>query len=192
MLFAGIVRSSDFLNRWLPPLFLFFCALSIILLIVHHERRRRALSRLACRLGLEYRPTLSDDWFSLKSASFYKVGSTFRNYLRGSIAGRDTFIVDHQTWSGPDYEPTGEVRVDQTIIAFRAPADTTCRERGVLQPDVYNWRVEKIGEWIFVFQPGILVRPEKMEAFIEDARTHFESAINPASYEITQRSPSRY
>jgi hypothetical protein len=184
---AMLLRASGSSDQRVTFVFLILFALGCAWIVIYRDRRRKALSQLASRLGLEFRPTLSADWFSLKSSGFYKVGDIFTNCTRGSIAGRDTLIFDHRTWLGPDYQPSGDAVVEETIVAFRVPFDTFCRDRGVLQPDASAWRVERVDEWIFVFQGCILIKPDDIETFIDQARSQFQAAIDPTAFQLTLR-----
>jgi hypothetical protein len=189
---AVLLRATDSSDR-VTLVFLILFVLACGWIVIYRDRRQKALAQVASRLGLEFRPTLSADWFGLKSAGFYKVGDTFSNCMRGSIAGRDTLIFDPRTSSGPDYQPRGEIMVDQTVVGFRVPPDTYCRDRGVLQSDDLAWRVEKVGEWIFVFQGYVRVKPADIEAFVEQARSLYQTAIDPGAFQLTLRAPfSRY
>jgi hypothetical protein len=187
---AIFLRASNSFDEWVTPVLVTLFLLAMVWVAIYRNWRRTALSRLASRLGLEFRPTLPADGFGLKNVSFYKADDLFTNYMRGSIAGRDTMIFDQHTWVGPDYMPRGNAQTDQTVVAFRVPSDTFCRDRGVRQPDTLAWRVEKVGEWIFVLRQYALVKPADIESFVEQARSEFQAAIDPAAYQPTLRPPA--
>lgn len=108
------------------------------------------------------------------------------NCLRGTIAGRETVIFDQRLHGGGfnrQYSADG-ADVSATVVGFRVPADSYCRDRGILQPS--RWHVEKLGEWVFIFDGyRPLVKPAKIGAYIEEARAVFQSATDPNGYEPT-------
>src|SRR5277367_6650822 len=132
---------------------------------LYRRMRRRALSLVASRLGLQFSPEMTSESMGIKDSSFYKAGDSFRNCMSGVINGRETAILDHRTFVHQD------TVAEQTIAAFRVSADAYCRDRGTIKAS--PWHVEKIGEWIFVFQQSRLVKPPEIEKFLDEARHWF-------------------
>jgi len=139
--------------------------------------RTKALAEVASGLGLQFFPELAADELGTRGASFVDLNpAPGRNCMRGTINGRETVIFDSY-YKG---------QVQGTVVGFRVAADSFCRDRGVIQPTF--WHVEKMGEWVFVFHLEPQVKPEKIAAYVEEARARFETAINPHGSDATAMS----
>jgi hypothetical protein len=157
--------------------------LAFLWIWLFRDLRGKALARLAPGLGLQFSPTATPDALGIRDSTFCKVGDVLGNCMRGTLAGRETVIFDQRTQSGPAYQPSGDGVAEQTVVGFRVPPGTYCRDRNVISSS--PWHVEKIGEWIFVFQKGRLVRPRDIASFVEQARGWFNVATDRNAYEPT-------
>ncbi len=153
------------------------------LLLWFSPSRTRAMAAVASELGLQFEPTMSRERMGVRGTAF-DTATLARNCMRGMIAGRETVIFDQRMWTVRDNP--GEGLSEQTVVGFRVAADSCCRNRGILQPS--KWNVEKMGEWVFVYGAYGLsspVKPGKIAAYVEEARSWFEKATDPNWYEPT-------
>lgn len=157
--------------------FIALAALSAILMALSPDRRK-GMAALASELGLQFFPVLSADEMGTRGASFMHVSpQPARNCMRGMIDGRETVIFDQYIILDPVSGREGEGPNEGTVVGFRVPADTFCRDRGVIQRTF--WHVEKMGEWVFVYHDRGLVKPAEIPSYVEEARDRFETATNP-------------
>ncbi len=150
--------------------------------------RAKALAEVAAQLGLRFEPIMSRAQLGILGTTF-DVGYPGENCMRGLIAGRDTVIFDKTMPIEPVSRPRDDnTTCEQTIVGFRVSADSFCRSRGILQPS--DWHVEKMGEWVFVYERTGLVKPREIAAYVEQARTWFEKSTDPQGYEPTLQADS--
>lgn len=142
-----------------------------------HNLRRKALSRAASRLGLQSLPSLSPEILGITDSTFYQAGDILENYMHGMVDGLDTVIFDQKTQANAAHDRTGDSVMEQTVAGFHVSAGAYCSNRGVIQSS--EWHVEKIGEWVFVFNQGRLVQPAEIPRFLEEARGWFKIATDP-------------
>jgi hypothetical protein len=170
-----------FFPSWLLYSLVFILSvLGFLWIWVFSWSRRRKLAEVAAGLGLQFFPRVSADEMSTRGASFVYLQCTpARNCMRGTIQGRETVIFDQNMPIDPvGGRPDGPV--EATVVGFRVAADSFCRDRGIVQRTF--WNVEKMGEWVFVYYTGTLVKPANIASYVEEARVRFETATNPGGY----------
>ena len=143
----------------------------------HAPSRAKAMAHVASQLGMHFEPIMSRAQLGIKGTTF-DVGYPGENCMRGMIAGRETLIFDKTMLIEPVGRPADDnPTTEQTIVGFHVSPDTTCRDRGILQPS--DWHVEKLGEWVFVYGKTGLIKPRKILAYVEEARGWLNKSIDP-------------
>lgn len=138
--------------------------------------RAKNMAAVASHLRLHFEPIMSRAQLGILGTSF-DVGYPGENCMTGVISGRETMIFDKAMLVEPLSPPGGEkTATERTIIGFKVPPNTPCRNRSILQPG--DWHVEKMGEWIFVYGRRGLVKPREIPAYIEEARDWFVKATD--------------
>lgn len=173
---------ANYVRLWTAgdyALLLFVVLALLYIWFLFNDPRDKAMPQVAARLGLHFSRKVSPDIIGAREAEFNEGGREFLNFMRGSIAGRETVIFDHWTQSKSETD----VATQQTVVGFRIDPETCFREWGSIR--AAHWRAEKMGEWVFVFQRRHLVKPRAMEAFVAQARTWLEQSIDPNWYEPT-------
>lgn len=173
---------ANYVRSWTAgdyALLLFVVLALFYIWLLFNDPRDKAMPQVAARLGLHFSRKVSPDIIDAREAEFNEGGGEFLNFMRGSIAGRETVIFDH--WIRPKSET--DVATQQTVVGFRINSETCFREWGSIR--AAHWRAEKMGDWVFIFQRHYLVKPRAMEAFVAQARIWFEQSINPNWYEPT-------
>lgn len=160
-------------------LLLFIAFATFVMWRFLNDPRDKAMPEVAARLGLQFLGKVSPDVVGARDAEFTHRARVFANFMRGSIAGREIAIFDHWTRSRGENDPS----VEETVAAFRVKPEIYFRELGSTRAE--RWHAEKLGEWIFIYQPGRLVKAGDIETFIAQARVILDRSTDPNWYEPT-------
>ena len=104
--------------------------------------------------------------FPFGEASFYSSWGLVRNVNMGSKDGHDYVAFDYDT-------NTGETARTDTVLAIKAgspkiPTTSLSRASGL--------QVERVGDWIFAFEPERRISPDKLDSLVDDVLKLLEYA----------------
>lgn len=133
---------ANYVRLWTAgdyALLLFVVLALLYIWFLFNDPRDKAMPQVAARLGLHFSRKVSPDIIGAREAEFNEGGREFLNFMRGSIAGRETVIFDHWTQSKSETD----VATQQTVVGFRIDPETCFREWGSIR--AAHWRAEKNG-----------------------------------------------
>jgi hypothetical protein len=135
------------------------------------------MAKVASELGLEFSAKVSRQRMGTRGTTLDGLVAA-ENCLPGMIARHETVIFDRRMFEGGfSRQPKvmDAASVSTTVVGLGVPADSYCRDRGLIEPS--RWHVEKLGEWVFVFDEfRPLLKPAKVLASLEEV---FQSARIP-------------
>ena len=104
--------------------------------------------------------------FPFGEASFYSSWGLVSNVNIGSKEGHDYVAFDYDT-------STGETAHTDAVLAIKAgspktPTTSLSRASGL--------QLERVGDWIFAFEPERRIGPDKVDGLIDDVLTLLEYA----------------
>jgi hypothetical protein len=141
--------------------------------------RAKALRDLARKHGFRFEPIVTRKEVGIEGTTF-DLGLPAENCMRGMAAGRETIVFDKTMPIEPPPGPSSDtLTCERTVVGFRVAADAEIQNRSIVQPG--DWHVEKLGEWVFLYNQTGLVKPRNMEAYVEEASRWFERAIESKS-----------
>lgn len=141
--------------------------------------RAKALRELARKHGFRFEPIVTRREVGIEGTTF-DLGLPAENCMRGMAVGREIIVFDKTMPIEPPPGPANDnLTCERTVVGFRVAADTEVHNRSMVQPG--DWHVEKMGEWVFLYNQTGLVKPRNMEGYVEEARRWFEQAIENRS-----------